>query len=54
MVTKMATTFFEFQFDIAIPRGAPQHSAASNGGGHVGAMWGSIPWESNSVGIAIF
>ena len=40
MVTKMATTFFEFQFDIAIPRGAPQHSAASNGGGNVGQSRG--------------
>ena len=32
--------FFEFQFVIGIPCGAPQHSAASNGAGHVGRSRG--------------
>ena len=36
----MTITVFEFKFDIGIPCGAPQHSAASNGAGHVGRSRG--------------
>ena len=55
MVTKMATTFFEFQFDIAIPRGAPQHSAASNGGGNVGqSRGGSFAKKIKSLRLSGF